>query len=298
MIWYEYFLPTLYTLFVWWFSTGAILYLDGLPRRTYPVTVAAWTVVLLLAFWGITGTAESTTVGAAYSSFTCGLLAWGWNELMFLFGYITGPRRSPCPPTARGVYRFMLALGTMLYHEIAILATAAVLVVLSWDKPNQVGLWTFVILWGMRLSAKFNLFLGVRNRSEDFLPHHLDFLKTYFRHNAINLLFPISVSVSTALFTILALHAGAASADPFAAVTACFLATMMGLGVLEHWFLVLPLPAEDLWKWGLRSHQRQEAQAEDPDTAGARGEPASAPPAPRDPVATILGALRRRRADQ
>ena len=27
--------PVLCTLFVWWFSTGAILYLDGLPRRTH-----------------------------------------------------------------------------------------------------------------------------------------------------------------------------------------------------------------------------------------------------------------------
>ena len=31
----EYGLPVLYALFVWWFSTGVIIYLDGLPVRTF-----------------------------------------------------------------------------------------------------------------------------------------------------------------------------------------------------------------------------------------------------------------------
>jgi hypothetical protein len=30
-----YLLPIIYTLFVWWFSTGAILYLNGLPRARF-----------------------------------------------------------------------------------------------------------------------------------------------------------------------------------------------------------------------------------------------------------------------
>ena len=37
-------------------------------------------------------------------------------------------------------------------------------------QPNQVATWTFALLWVMRLSAKFNLFLGVRNRGEEFGP--------------------------------------------------------------------------------------------------------------------------------
>jgi putative photosynthetic complex assembly protein 2 len=31
----EHGLPVLYALFLWWFSTGLILYLDGLPRRSF-----------------------------------------------------------------------------------------------------------------------------------------------------------------------------------------------------------------------------------------------------------------------
>ena len=30
-------------------------------------------------------------------------------------------------------------------------------------------------------------------------------------------------------------------------------AGLLSLAVLEHWFLVLPLPFEALWNWGLRS---------------------------------------------
>ncbi|TVQ74779.1 MAG: DUF3623 family protein, partial [Chromatiaceae bacterium] len=30
----QYGLPILYVVFLWWFSTGAIIYLDGLPQRT------------------------------------------------------------------------------------------------------------------------------------------------------------------------------------------------------------------------------------------------------------------------
>ena len=35
----ELLLPVLYTLFAWWFSTGVILYLDGLPRHTFRWTL-------------------------------------------------------------------------------------------------------------------------------------------------------------------------------------------------------------------------------------------------------------------
>jgi len=30
-------------------------------------------------------------------------------------------------------------------------------------------------------------------------------------------------------------------------------ATLLSLGVLEHWFMVIPLPSHALWEWGMRS---------------------------------------------
>ena len=32
-----------------------------------------------------------------------------------------------------------------------------------------------------------------------------------------------------------------------------FAGTLLALAILEHWFMVLPLPANALWSWGLRS---------------------------------------------
>ena len=29
--------------------------------------------------------------------------------------------------------------------------------------------------------------------------------------------------------------------------------TLFALGVVEHWFMLLPLPAITLWGWGMRS---------------------------------------------
>ena len=47
-----YALPLLYTLFVWWFSTGVILFLNGLPRRTFKWTMLGTTLMLVGALVG------------------------------------------------------------------------------------------------------------------------------------------------------------------------------------------------------------------------------------------------------
>ena len=35
---------------------------------------------------------------------------------------------------------------------------------------------------------------------------------------------------------------------------------MLILAIVEHWFLVLPLPAAALWKWSLESHIKPASQ--------------------------------------
>jgi putative photosynthetic complex assembly protein 2 len=113
-----------YTLFAWWFSTGAILYLDGLPRRTFPHTMAATTVLLVAALWGLVHTRGDTSVTGAYCAFTCALLVWAWQEVAFLLGWVTGPRRTACPLGAQGWRRFGFALQAVLYHELALIVLA------------------------------------------------------------------------------------------------------------------------------------------------------------------------------
>jgi len=248
-------LAILYALFIWWFSTGLILFLDGLPRRTFGWSMIVMTVIAAGALYGLTVAGSDTSLTGAYLSFTCGLLIWAWHELSFLTGYLTGPRRTPCPEAPTFWRRFRYASETVIHHEIAIAATAGLMAALTWGASNQTGLWTFVILWLMRLSAKLNIFLGVANLAEEFLPPHLRYLESYFRRRPLNLLFPVSVTVAT-VATVLILERGLAEGVPLGeAVGAVFLGTLLALAVLEHWFLVLPIPATALWQWALAARR-------------------------------------------
>lgn len=246
-------LPVLCTLFVWWFSTGAILYLDGLPRRTHRYTMAGATVMLPLALYGLAATRDDATVTGAYVAFTCAVAVWAWQEVAFLLGYVTGPRQAPCRPGSSEGQRFVQALQAILYHEFALIVLGVLVLAITWSAPNATGGWTFAILWSMRLSAKLNLFLGVRNLSAELLPPHLRHLATYFARRPLNLLFPVSVTASTVMAVFVWEHALAPGASVFDVAAGAFAGTLLALAILEHWFMVLPLPANALWSWGLRS---------------------------------------------
>ena len=250
-----YILPALFALFVWWFSTGLIMFLDGLPRRTFRWSMLGATVLLLAAFWGLSRTCTDLSTRGAYLAFTCGLLGWGWQEISFYMGFVTGPRRAPCAEGCRGWRHFGHAIQTSLWHELAIIASAAAVVALTWHGGNQVGMWTFMVLWWMHQSAKLNVFLGVRNLNEEFLPEHLQFLRSFLTKKSMNLLFPVSVTVSTVILVRLVQAATAAHATRFDVVGFTFLSTMMALAILEHWLLMLPLPAAALWGWSLKSRK-------------------------------------------
>ena len=240
-----------YALFTWWFSTGVILLLDNLPRRTFRWSMTAGSAIFAVSLWRLAGSAHDTSLAGAYAAFTYAVLAWGWQEMSFFMGFVTGPRRTGCRPHATLGERFRDGVAACLYHELAILLTAAVIVASTWDQPNQTGTWTFLLLWGARQSAKLNVFLGVRNLGERFVPAHLQYLCTYMDRKPMNKLLPVSVTGGTILTVALALHAGQPGVG--AAEAACYtmLVTMLALAVLEHWMLVLPLPFERLWGWAL-----------------------------------------------
>ena len=276
----HYVLPALAVVFAWWFSTGLILLLDGLPRRTFGWSLAGATAVLAAGLWGLAATADDASVAGAYIAFLAALAVWGWNEAAFLLGYVTGPAAVGDDGTAWR--RFVNASRAILWHELAILASGLVVFWLAGGGANTVGAWTFAILWAMRLSAKLNVFLGVPNLSEEFLPEHLAHLKRYFRRRPMNLLFPFSVTAATVLVMLLAGDA-ASAATPAAAVGATLLAALAGLALLEHWLLVLPVPDQALWQWAL-APRRDAAPDEDGDdkvvvlarrgdAAGPHGEP-------------------------
>jgi len=247
-----YALPILFTLVLWWASTGLILVLVRLPRWTFPLTLLGATVVLGLGIQGLIASSADASTTGAYVAFASGLAVWAWLEVSFLLGLVTGPRRDPCPVDCHGGQHFRHGVEAVIYHEVAILAGAALVVAVTWGAANQVGSATFLLLWVMRLSAKLNLFLGVANRGEQFLPAHLDYLKSFFGKRPTNALFPVSV-VGTALlagYLIVRLVAEGASAFEITGYT--LLATLVMLALIEHGFMVLPLPSERLWQWQKR----------------------------------------------
>jgi putative photosynthetic complex assembly protein 2 len=253
-------LSVLYVIFLWWFATGLVLYLDGLPRRTFRVTLSVSGALAALALVSLELTAGSTGIVAILAAITAALLIWAFNELLFLTGALTGPTRERCPPGLVGFPRFVLAARALLWHELGLLASTAIVAAAVWGEPNSFGLWTFLLLWTLRLSTKLNIFLGVPNTGVEFLPDQLDHLKSYFLTRPMNAFFPFSVMAATAIVALLVARAahGDASIGDMAGWSA--LAALAALGLLEHWFLVIPLGQSQLWQWGFKSRDRKDPE--------------------------------------
>lgn len=246
----------LFAVFIWWFSTGIVLLLNGMQRRAYRWSLWLSTALGLAALYALAHTARQTGTAAAYCAFTSALLVWGWHELSFLTGWITGPRTTAIEAGLQGLPRFVQAVRAILWHELAILAVGLCIVALTWGAPNQVGTWTFLVLWSMRTSAKLNLFFGVRNLSEEFLPPHLAYLQSFFRRRAMNLLFPLCVTAASGVLAAMVLHA-LEPATPAAEVLGLTLVgTLLALAILEHWMLVLPVSTTALWRWAMGSRRQ------------------------------------------
>jgi putative photosynthetic complex assembly protein 2 len=247
----EFWAPALYAVLVWWFATGVILYLDGLPQKTFRWSMLGATVILAAAAYLLRTSAADDTVGGAYAAFTSAILVWGWMEMSFLLGFITGPRQRACAERCSGWSHFGHATLAILYNEAATALGAAGIYAATLHMVNRAAFGTYMILWVMRLSAKLNLFLGVPNLGEKFLPPHLQYLKMYFARRSMNLLFPVSISVAT-VGTAYLLQKYAAATAAFQGVCFALMASLLALAVIEHWFMVLPLPNEKLWRWAMK----------------------------------------------
>lgn len=240
--------PLLFALACWFFGTAAIVWLDSRPRWTWKWSFAALGVASLGALAAIALLARSASVGAVYGSVASAILIWGWHELGFLTGLVAGPRRTPCPPGLAGWARFKAASATVIHHEIALALTALLLFAISWGGPNQAGPLAFLLLFGMRLSAKLNLYLGVSNLSDEVFPAHLAYLKSYFGAQRWNWLFPLSLALGAGATWGLWAAAEAARA-PGLAAGYTVLAGLCALGLVEHLLLMLPLRDAKLWAW-------------------------------------------------
>lgn len=275
-------MPTLaiavpYVLFVWWFSTGAVLLLVGANVQHGGWLKGGSLVLFAAALAGIAASGRDVNASGAYCAFTCAILLWGAVEISLLAGWITGPRPQACPRNCAPADRIWYALQAIAYHELLLIGTAALVFFVSASSPNKVGWWTFAALFAMRESAKLNLFLGVRTLNEEMLPPRVKFIGSYFARGPINGLFPLSVSLVTAAAAVLAVAAVTAAA-PFERLGLSLLAALVALGALEHWFMVMPIPAARLWRWSIPAGASREV------------EPAQqSEPAVRPSLALILG---------
>jgi len=255
-----------YVLFVWWFSTGTVLFLVGLSSRHKIFLKVGAAALFVASLVGVAGSSQATDTAGVFCVFTCAILLWGAVEISLLAGWITGPRPKSCPRGCAPNDRIWFALQAIAYHELALIATSGLIFAVTAGAPNQLGWWTFVALLVLRQSAKINLFLGVRTLNDELLPAQVDFLRSYFAHKPMNALFPFSVTLATASAAFLA-AAAIDSISNFEALAYSLLAVLVALGALEHWFMVLPMPVVDLWRWSVRaSSARIETPTTEPTT--------------------------------
>ncbi len=245
--------PLFFALLMWFIGTGAVVWLDSRPQHTFKTSHRIAGLVAVIAMGVVYAYAGDTSWAGAYIGFAAAILIWGWHEMGFLMGFVAGPRRTPCPPDAVGWDRFKLATSTVIHHEIAIATNLLVLIAITWGQPNQAAPLTFALLFGLRLSAKLNLFFGVPNLSDEIFPAHLAYLKTYFGEKSISALYPISVLACAAVATWAWMSAEAAPTNSGPAVTATLLAGLAALGLVEHIFLVLPVRDAKMWRWASAS---------------------------------------------
>jgi putative photosynthetic complex assembly protein 2 len=116
-------IAALVALVLWWASTGVILMRVRQADNAGPhgADQHLWSVflglpLLLGGFLGVQYSLTGASVQAAYAGFVSALAIWGWVELSFLSGIITGPNQSPCPPAVREPERFVREIGTIAWH--------------------------------------------------------------------------------------------------------------------------------------------------------------------------------------
>ncbi len=251
-------ITALFGVLLWWLSTGVVFFAISLPHHTVKPVVAVSSGAMLIALTAIAESAGMSGPLGAFIGFTAAIVVWGWCEALFLLGIVTGPNRASCPDGARGWSRFRLATGTLIHHELLLVA-AGLLVLMLAAGGSMVAPLTFGTLWVLRLSAKFNLYAGAANFSEEIAPERLRYLATYFGKARTTILLPISIAAGSALAWHFGVLASEATSGTLAQVGNTLLCTLTVLGVFEHAMMMIPLRDGALWTWLLSAKETDKA---------------------------------------
>jgi putative photosynthetic complex assembly protein 2 len=240
---------------LWFVSTGLVAMINHRLRQSFGRALIIAGVCAMSGLALLVVTSQSTAVWATYVSFVGGLLIWSWHEISFLTGAVTGSHRDPCPPQAEGWQRFNLATMALIHHEIALAMTAGLLLSLASVTANPTGAYAFALLLIFRLSSKLNIYWGVPNMSDELLPLHLAYLKSYFGPKRLRPMLVLTTAGILALAGYFAMHAINAS-QANEAVQAGLLCCLCLLAALEHLFLAIPFRDSALWGWALAAKDK------------------------------------------
>jgi putative photosynthetic complex assembly protein 2 len=239
---------------LWWGATGIIIYVCR--RKAWrPYAFALVTLLQPLAFWQLWETRHSNDVAGVFGSFFWAVMIWAWLETGYYSGVVVGlknlPEVTPDMPTGK---RFKLAVAANLYHEVSIIGFSILVAIVGYGGVNEVGLWTFMILHWTHQSAKLNIFFGINNLTTEYLPDNLRYMAQYFVKKPLNSFFPFSVTISIIIATVLFIST--LQAQTAGTVTAqALLFILMVAAVLEHWWLVTPLPTK-IWNWAIKHQEK------------------------------------------
>ena len=225
------------TLAFWWLATGLVI----AAQRDLPTRVLAGVASGALALLGLALLARSRTdatpAGARQGLAGAGLL-WAWVAVSLYAGWLVGPApRAPVspPPNLPAAWD---AVHALLWHEVGSLLALGLAWALVRAGPNRTGFHALLAFWGTTQLAKLNVFAGVANPGERFLPEWLGFVRWYFGPTRNSPLLPLTVAVLACAAVWLARRAARAD-DAFARWAGAALACLLALGAVEHVFLAV-----------------------------------------------------------
>ena len=231
----------------WWLATGLVI----AAQHDAATRLGAAIVSGALAIAGLVIVARSRTdatpAGARRALAGAGLL-WTWVTVSLYAGWLVGPAPIRPSPDAPRVVEAMLAIRALLWHELGSIVVLAAAWGLTRRGPNRAGFHVLLAFWATTQLAKLNVFAGVANPGDRFLPPWLSFISWYVGPRRNTLLLAVSIAALAAGGYVAARKA-ARSRDPFARWAGAMVACMLALGALEHVFLGIPwnLPLWDVF---------------------------------------------------
>ncbi|MFK7994713.1 MAG: putative photosynthetic complex assembly protein PuhE [Granulosicoccus sp.] len=237
--------PILVVIVAWWLGTGMVLYLQQSIVNIRTTLIASLVTMSIVSLAAMIVSAAGTEPWQSYLGFVAAMCLWGCIELSYYTGIISGMHQQPCPDNCSLGTRFRLALGASIWHEVSVLFAGGVVMTLFLKAENPVALYTFLVLWLMRWSAKLNLFFGVPNFNTDWFPKRLAYAHSYIRRAPITLFFPLSMLTASVVAVQLISTAMASGNDQ--ALMTMLPGVLLSLAILEHLFMALPIADSELW---------------------------------------------------